>query len=168
MKIAPAELKDTDQIMLIIEQAKQIMRKNGNLTQWINGYPSKETIEEDINLQHAFVCLENSEIVGYFCFIKGTDPEPNYKIIENGNWLNDAPYGVIHRLASAGTAKGIARKAFDFAFSRIENVRVDTNHDNIPMQNFLRNYGFDYCGVIYVSDGSPRDAFQKTAENQSV
>ncbi|MBB6499850.1 GNAT family N-acetyltransferase [Pedobacter cryoconitis] len=162
MKIIAAQLEDTDQIMLIIEQAKHIMRKNGNQTQWINGYPSKEIIETDIRNQHAFVCLENTEIVGYFCFIEGNDPDPNYKVIEGGAWLNNAPYGVIHRLASSGTAKGIARKAFGFAFNQISNVRVDTNHDNIPMQNFLKNSGFTYCGVIYVSDGTPRDAFQKT------
>ena len=28
------------------------------------------------------------------------------------------------------------------------------------MQNFFKKYGFTYCGVIYVADGSPRDAFQ--------
>jgi len=162
MKIIAAQLKDIDQIMLIIEQAKRIMRENGNQTQWTNGYPSREIIETDIRNQHAFLCLENAEIAGYFCLIKGSDPDPNYKVIEDGAWLNNAPYGVIHRLASSGKVKGIARKAFDFAFSQINNVRVDTNHDNIPMQNFLKNSGFTYCGVIYVSDGTPRDAFQKT------
>jgi predicted GNAT family N-acyltransferase len=161
MKIIAAELADIDQIMLIIEQAKHIMRENGNHTQWINGYPSKEIIQTDIRNQHAFVCLVDMEIVGYFCFMEGNDPDPNYKVIERGAWLNNAPYGVIHRLASSGKAKGVAKNAFDFAFSRIKNVRVDTNHDNIPMQNFLRNSGFVYCGVIYVSDGTPRDAFQK-------
>jgi len=161
MKIIAAQQEDISQIMHIIEQAKQIMRKNGNHTQWINGYPSMEIIATDIRNQHAFVCLADKEIVGYFCLMTGDDPDPNYKVIENGGWLNNAPYGVIHRLASSGTTKGIARQAFDFAFSRISNVRVDTNHDNIPMQNFLKNSGFSYCGVIYVSDGTPRDAFQK-------
>ncbi len=161
MEIIAAQPQDIDQIMLIIEQAKSIMRKNGNHSQWINGYPSVEIIEADIHNQHAFVCVENTEIVGYFCFIKGNDPDPNYKVIEAGAWLNNAPYGVIHRLASSGVVKGVARKAFDFAFSQTSNVRVDTNHDNIPMQNFLKNSGFTYCGVIYVSDGTPRDAFQK-------
>ena len=161
MDIIAAQLEDIDQVMLIIEQAKQIMRANGNQTQWINGYPSREIIAADIRNQDAFVCLVNTEIVGYFCLIIGSDPEPNYKVIEEGAWLNNSPYGVIHRLASSGTVKGIARKAFDFAFSQINTVRVDTNHDNIPMQKFLSNSGFTYCGIIYVSDGSPRDAFQK-------
>ncbi|MFA4868268.1 MAG: hypothetical protein WC623_08730 [Pedobacter sp.] len=161
MKIIAADLADVDQIMLIIEQAKSIMRKNGNHTQWINGYPSKEVIQTDIHNQHAFVCLVDMEIVGYFCFMEGNDPDPNYKVIEKGAWINNSPYGVIHRLASSGKVKGVAKNAFDFAFSRIKNVRVDTNHDNLPMQNFLKNSGFVYCGIIYVNDGTPRDAFQK-------
>lgn len=97
---------------------------------------------------------------GLFCFFLGEDPEPNYAIIDNGNWQNNLPYGVIHRLASNGKVKGVAKACFDFAFEKVDNVKVDTNHDNLPMQNFLRQYGFAYCGVIYVSDGSPRDAFQ--------
>lgn len=160
MKIIQATTKDVNQIMEIIEHARTIMRANGNTTQWTNRYPSKEIILSDIECNHGFVCLENEEITGYFCFFKGNDPEPNYQVIENGNWLNDKPYGVIHRLASNGKAKGVAKACFDYCFKQIQNIKVDTNHDNIPMQNFFKKYGFTYCGVIYVNDGTPRDAFQ--------
>lgn len=161
MEINNAKPTDIDAILGIIDDARTIMRNTGNMTQWSNGYPSKALILNDINQGHGFVCTVTEEIVGYFCFLKGKDPEPNYKIIEQGQWLNDNPYGVIHRLASGGKIKGVAQEAFDFAFSAIENIRVDTNHDNIPMQNFLKKNGFAYCGIIYVSDGSARDAFQK-------
>lgn len=165
MKIEPATPRDINAILNIIDQARSIMRENGNTTQWINGYPSSETILEDISNEHAFVCLNDDEIVGYFCFMQGENPDPNYNFIE-GNWLNNNPYGVIHRLASGRTVKGIAQKAFDFAFTKTNNVRVDTHHDNLPMQNFLKKIGFEYCGVIYVSDGSPRDAFQKVITSE--
>lgn len=160
MHIQKATKADTSVILNIIDEARSIMRENGNTTQWTNGYPSSETILEDIANGHAFVCTADGEVVGYFCLMLGGNPDPNYTIIE-GNWLNDNPYGVIHRLASARTVKGIAQKAFDFAFTKTNNVRVDTHHDNLPMQNFLKKIGFEYCGIIYVSDGSPRDAFQK-------
>lgn len=160
MQIQKATKLDIDVILAIIDEARSIMRENGNTTQWTNGYPSSETILEDISNEHAFVCLADDEIVGYFCFMQGENPDPNYNFIE-GNWLNNNPYGVIHRLASGRKVKGIAQKAFDFAFTKTNNVRVDTHHDNLPMQNFLKKIGFEYCGVIYVGDGSPRDAFQK-------
>jgi hypothetical protein len=161
MEVKKAVFEDIDTILNIVDEARKIMRANGNMTQWGNGYPSSEIILNDINLDQAFVCVSGEEIVGYFCFIKGDDPDPNYHIIEAGAWLDDAPYGVIHRLASGRKARGIARTAFDFAFSAINNIRVDTHHDNLPMQNFLRKDGFAYCGIIYVGDGTPRDAFQK-------
>lgn len=150
--------------MDVIATARQIMRENGNLTQWV-GYPSIEVIAEDIQLSQAFVCWQDDQIVGYFCFITGADPDPNYRVIENGQWLDDQPYGVIHRLASGRQVKGVAQAAFDYAFSVVDNVRVDTHHDNLPMQNFLKKNGFAYCGIIYVADGTPRDAFQKHREN---
>ena len=160
MKIVKATPENLPQIMQLVANARQIMRQNGNHTQWTNGYPSEEIILNDIHSEHGFVCVENNEIVGYFCFCKGDNPEPTYKVIENGKWLNNEPYGVVHRLASGGTTRGIAQACFDFCFTQTNNIKVDTNHNNIPMQNFFKKYGFSYCGVIYINDGSPRDAFQ--------
>lgn len=160
MIIRQARQNDIDLILPVIEEAKLIMRATGNHNQWINGYPSRLIIANDIAGKNGFVCIADDEIVGYFCFIHGSDPEPNYQIIE-GQWLNTQPYGVIHRLASNNKVKGVARIAFDYAASIIPNIRVDTDHHNLPMQNFLKKENFIYCGVIYVSDGTPRDAFQK-------
>lgn len=160
MNVVPATPEHLNAIMKIIDAAREIMRTNGNHTQWINGYPDKDTILHDIRSGYGYVCLNSDEIAGYFCFIQGNDAEPNYSVIEGGKWINNEPYGVIHRLASTGKVKGVAKACFDYCFSLINNIKVDTNHNNIPMQNFFKKYGFSYCGVIYVSDGSPRDAFQ--------
>lgn len=162
MKIQLAQLTDMPAIMQVIDDARNIMRQNGNHTQWINGYPSHTVITTDIENKHGYVITNNQEIVGYFCFVTGNNPEPTYNIIDNGNWLNNKPYGVIHRLASNNKAKGVAKACFDYCFTQTNNIRVDTNNNNLPMQNFFKKYGFTYCGVIYVADGSPRDAFQMT------
>ncbi len=164
MEITAATLENLDNIMHVIATARQIMRENGNMTQWV-GYPSIEVIAEDILLNQAFVCWQQDQIVAYFCLIVGDNPDPNYRVIEDGKWLDEKPYGVIHRLASGRQVKGVAQAAFDYAFSIIDNLRVDTHHENLPMQNFLKKNGFTYCGIIYVNDGTPRDAFQKHREN---
>lgn len=160
MKIRKATTQDLDCIMQVIDAARNLMRTNGNHTQWINGYPSAKVIMNDINQNIGYVCINDTEIVGYFSFLKGDNPEPTYNIIDDGKWLNNEPYGVIHRLASNGKAKGVAKACFDYCFTQINNIRVDTNNNNLPMQNFFKKYGFTYCGIIYVADGSPRDAFQ--------
>ncbi len=160
MTIRPATTEDLARIMEILDEARAIMRATGNLTQWTNGYPSTDIILQDIQSDCGFMCEAGGKSVGYFCLMIGEDPDPNYGHIE-GAWLDDAPYGVIHRLASARLVRGVAQAAFSFAFSRIGNLRVDTHRDNVPMHRFLQKEGFRYCGTIYVSDGTPRDAFQK-------
>lgn len=161
MQIRAATPADVEEIMTVIAEARGIMQENGNNTQWSNGYPSRALIQDDIARQQAFVCVDGQAIAGYFCFVTGDAPDPNYLTIEGGKWLNERPYGVVHRLASGRKVKGIAQKAFDYAFSKTDNLRVDTHQDNVPMQNFLKKTGFSYCGIIYVGDGTPRDAFQK-------
>lgn len=162
MKVKLASVSDLKSILNVIELAKQIMLANGNTTQWINGYPSEEIILKDMEQNHGFVIVNNGEIEGYFCFLKGNNPEPTYQLIKDGNWLNNEAYGVIHRLASSGKIKGVADACFDYCFSEINNIKVDTHENNIPMQNYFKKIGFTYCGIIYVGDGSPRRAFQKS------
>ena len=113
MTIAIAKPEHLNSIMQVINDARKIMRANGNQTQWINGYPSAEVIQNDINQNIGYICLNDTEIVGYFSFLKGDDPEPTYNVIDNGKWLNNEAYGVIHRLASNGTTKGVAQVCFD-------------------------------------------------------
>ena len=109
MTIQLARPEHLNRIMQVIDAARNSMRANGNQTQWINGYPSENVILNDINQNMGYICLNDTEMVGYFSFLKGDDPEPTYNVIENGKWLNNEPYGVIHRLASNGNAKGVAK-----------------------------------------------------------
>ena len=60
MVIRKAELVELDEIMKIFDIARQYMREKGNTNQWINGYPSRELITEDIEKGHLFVCLDTS------------------------------------------------------------------------------------------------------------
>lgn len=155
-----AEVKDIDRIIEIYEVARQFMVDMGNPNQWINGYPKRELIEEDIARGHFYVCegKEDHKIHGAFAFILGDDP--TYEIIEDGAWLNDHPYGTIHRMASDGTVKGLLEKSLPFCFTMTDNVRIDTHADNIPMQGAIAKQGFTKCGIIHVEDGSPRLAYQ--------
>ena len=97
-----------------------------------------------------------------FAFIIGDDP--TYSVIEGGHWLNERPYGTIHRLGSTGKHKGILRQCVDFCMSHIANIRLDTHADNAIMLNAVEKLGFIRCGTIYCMDGSPRVAFQKSIQ----
>lgn len=160
MNIRSTELKELPLVMEIYDCARNFMRTTGNTTQWVNGYPSEAFIRQEIEEGHSFVCAdEQGGISGTFCFILGDDP--TYQHIYEGAWLNDEPYGVVHRLATNGRRKGVAAACLDWCFQRMPNVRVDTHRDNKVMQHILEKHGFQRCGIIYVKDGTERIAYQK-------
>ena len=158
MLIRKTTSKDTDTILNIFDTARQFMQATGNATQWNANYPNLETLEQDIQNGNSYVCVENDKVVATFTLIIGD--EPNYQIIENGHWHSETSYGTVHRLASDGTTRGIARACFDFCKTRISHLRVDTHKDNKPMQACFKQNGFEECGIIYVSDGTPRIAYE--------
>ncbi len=151
--------EDLGMVMEVIEKARRYMRRCGNSTQWTGGYPSAQTVRADIAAGNLFVAEVEGKIVGCCTLVVGADP---YYAEIDGRWLNDEPYGTIHRLASSGDVRGIADVFIDFCASRIGNLRIDTHADNLPMQRAILRNGFSYCGVVRVADGSPRLAYQRT------
>lgn len=157
--IRPADWPDLERIMQLIDHSRSIMRAVGNASQWV-GYPGPDLIGSDMAHGIGHVILQGGQIVGYFALL--LDPEPTYAYIEDGQWIDDTtPYGTLHRLACAPGVQGIARSAFSFAEERCASVRVDTHRDNPIMLHIIAGRGYTRCGVVYMRDGSPREAFQK-------
>ena len=160
--VRPATASDIPRLMELFQQARETMRADGNLTQWAGEYPSAEVVLEDIRLGRNFVIEEDGVVAGTFAFIQGV--EPTYARIFGGRWLDDSlPYATIHRLAGARGSHGIAQACFSWAWDRCKNLRVDTHADNHIMQRCIQKAGFTYCGIIYLADGAPRLAYQKTS-----
>lgn len=161
IKIRKTNITEIDTLMDIFEQGKRIMRKDGNMKQWTNGYPTIEIINKDIENGNSYVCIdEQQHIIGTFAFIKGNDP--TYTHIYEGAWIDDTrPYGVIHRLASTEDSKGVATACLQWCYEQIPNLRADTHRDNQILQYILKKHGFQYCGIIYLLNGDERLAFQK-------
>ena len=157
-QIVLTSLDDLDAVMGIYDKARSFMRQNNNMQQWINGYPQKEIIIEDIKLKRSYLIKKNNTILAVFTFINGDDE--TYRYIE-GKWLNDEKYGVIHRIGSAQIEKGMLKTAIEYCFQYVDNMRIDTHKDNLVMQHLLEKLGFSKCGVIYLKNGNPRLAYQK-------
>ncbi|MEG1934448.1 MAG: GNAT family N-acetyltransferase [Rikenellaceae bacterium] len=161
MKIRKAMRSDIGAVMAIFDYARKFMQMSGNGSQWGAGYPSESIIMRDIECGNSYVCTaDNGEIVATFCFVIATDS--TYNKIYNGKWLNDNPYGVVHRLAKLSKVGGVANFCLQWCFEQCENIRVDTHKDNIIMQNIFKQNGYVECGTIIIEDGSFRTAFQKT------
>ena len=160
MNIRPAVYAELDRLMELYDAGRRFMRENGNQNQWIKGYPKREMVEEDIRLGHLFVAEEEGEVAAVFCYFFGDDVEPTYREID-GAWTHDGPYGVVHRIASAGTRPKMVEICTDWCLEQCPNLKIDTHRDNAPMRNALDRSGFAYCGVIVIDDGSERVAYQK-------
>ncbi len=163
MEIKETEQKDIDDIVLIIQQAKQYFKKN-DISQWQGEYPNQIDVLEDMKKKGAYCVMNENEVVGYSFVAQYEDP--NYAHIE-GQWLNDEPYVVIHRTCIKDTMKGKNLASLFVTLAKqicernqIFNIRVDTHEKNISMQKMLEKNGFVKTGIIYVEDGTPRFAYQ--------
>jgi RimJ/RimL family protein N-acetyltransferase len=157
MRIRRAETKDLAAINALYAAARAFMAANGNPAQWKNGKPTPERAAADVRDGNSYVCNGDGDaVLGVFVFIQGDDP--TYRVIQ-GAWLDEAPYGVVHRIASG--AHGVGAFCLDWCFARCGNIRIDTHRDNLPMRRLLAKLGYQYCGIIHLEDGDERLAYQK-------
>ena len=152
--IRPSTEADLPLIMRMLEHSRSLMRADGNMTQWVD-YPTREDILDDIARGVSYIIGEQ----GTFAMVPGD--EPTYAYIDHGRWIDPTtPYTTLHRMAKLPEAQDIAETGFAAAKERYAHLRVDTHHSNRPMRHLLEKEGFVYCGIIYMPDGSPRDAYE--------
>lgn len=171
MRIRHSEERDIERMMEIYSFARIFMAEHGNPNQWgLTNWPPEALIRGDIRAGNSYVCLNNAgKVIGTFFFIHGKDVEPTYRKITDGSWIEDSPYGVIHRIAVDGSEKGIGTYCINWAYERCGHMRIDTHGDNTVMQNLLKKLGFVRCGTIHVEeDDNPRLAFEKTTLRQGM
>ena len=102
--IRPAVQADLDEIEQIYSNARRFMADNGNPTQWVNGYPQRELLEEDIRLGKLYVAQKENELYGVFVFVIGADP--TYAYIEDGTELvmdREVRRAAVHGVAKSRT-----------------------------------------------------------------
>ena len=164
MQIRKSTEQDLGRMLEIYAVARRFMAEHGNPNQWgPRGWPPEALLRRDIESGRSYVCLNDAgRVVGTFFFDQGADIEPTYRQIADGAWLDDGPYGVVHRIASDGSERGVGAYCLDWAFAQCGHLRIDTHGDNAVMQALLDKKGFARCGIIHVEeDGFPRIAYEK-------
>jgi len=155
--------EDKGRIWEILQQAIELRKQDGS-SQWQDGYPNVETVQNDINKGYGYVLRSESQILAYMAVI--FDGEPAYNALK-GQWLSDQDYVVVHRVAVAqdiktkGTATFLMKELETVAVANgVYSIKVDTNFDNKAMLRILEKLGYQYCGEVYFR-GSARMAFEK-------
>lgn len=159
INIRKSTTEDLPRIFEIYAIAREYMKASGNPNQWKDNRPSPERIYEDVELGQSYVMEEEGRIFATFAFIR--DKDPAYDYIEDGEWPDDEPYYVVHRVASDGTHKGVLAQCIKYCDPYTDILRMDTHKDNKTMQRALEREGFVRCGVIYVDNGTPREAYYR-------
>ncbi|MBQ7228131.1 MAG: GNAT family N-acetyltransferase, partial [Clostridia bacterium] len=117
MKIRKTTPADLPRVMEIYALAREFMAANGNPTQWAEkNWPPEDLIRADIAAGDSYVCEHEGRIIAVFYFVQGPDIEPTYRVIEDGDWADDSPYGVVHRIATDGTVRGTGAFCLNWAF----------------------------------------------------
>ncbi|WP_346888152.1 GNAT family N-acetyltransferase [Clostridium sp. UBA1056] len=156
---------DINDVMNIIRQA-QVYFKELGINQWQNDYPNVEIINNDIDNENSYVLLKDNNIVATAAV--SFEGEKTYDSIYEGQWISNKEYAVIHRIAVNNNHKGlgisskIIRNVEQLCLKKgVYSIKVDTHEENLSMQKMLKKNQFQYCGVIYLEDGSKRIAFEK-------
>ena len=165
MQIRKTTDQDMPRMLEIYAYARRFMAEHGNPNQWgPTNWPPEALLHRDIREGHSYVCVNSAgTVIGTFFFVQGEDIEPTYRNITEGTWRDDSAYGVVHRIASDGSEKGMGSFCINWAYAQCGHLRIDTHGDNRVMQNMLKKLGFVHCGTIYVEeDNDPRLAFEKS------
>ena len=149
---------DLPRLQEIYAAGREYMKRTGNPTQWAPTYPENSALLADIAAGELYVCYDEKGVYGVFKLMFGE--EPAYAHPVEGEWLNDEPYGTVHRIASDGSHRGVFDESLDYCKGRIDNVRIDTHPKNKTMQHLCERSGFKRCGMIIIADGSPRIMYQ--------
>lgn len=170
MTIRKSTKHDIDEIMRLLAEARESMGRLG-IDQWQYGYPTRDIVKEDVKIDRSYVAVDED---GFICatFVVITDGEPTYRKIYGGNWLTNAgDYVAIHRIAIRLSERGtglsdhiidyVGNFALDHGFS---SIRVDTHQGNIPMRKMVERNGFVYTGMIHLTSGEERVAYEKLLE----
>lgn len=165
MIIRLANAEDIVHVQNVYDEARKYMKENNNPSQWSKNYPNIETLRADYYSKSLYVCLNNlNEVVGVFTL--STVREPNYEEIV-GQWSYDLDYSSLHRIASNNKEKGIFKNILDYVFSVSDYLRIDTHQNNQTMLNLMDKYHFNKCGIVKVSDGTERIAFDLLKKDYS-
>lgn len=151
-----ANKSDAIYIQEVLDDAKKLFKQDGS-DQWqdLDNYPNINTTLNDIEKEQMYIYEKDNKIVG--CVVLSKEEEEAYNIINEGNWLSNDKYYVIHRLAVRNNYyhQGIAKELISHMIKltkddNIHSIKIDTKKENKRMLSLLKGLGFKEVGVIYL------------------
>lgn len=166
-----ATLDDLDAVYEIIENARQLLKEDGS-DQWQHGYPSKLSMQQDIEADSCYLLMYGEKIVGTGTLMPQGDT--HYAYIVDGKWNHAGhPFGTINRIAIASGYRGkhfariIMSTLISIAYGKgVRDLRISTHEKNKRVHNLVLDYGFVQRGKVFTgpSDDDLRVAYELNLE----
>ena len=163
-----AELSDIADIMLIVRQARNSLKKF-RVDQWQGDYPTEEIIRGDIERQECYAVCYGERIAAFFVLTEA--PEPCYDELTDGKWHSSGKYCTVHRsaVASEFRGSGMSDRMLGFAADiargkQAEAIRIDTHRKNKAMLQLLKRNGYAYRGNVLVTSEPGHDPKRQALE----
>ncbi|RPF57074.1 GNAT family N-acetyltransferase [Aquisalibacillus elongatus] len=144
--IRGGKLTDLDQIVDLVERAKQKMKQEGN-DQWDDTYPTKEHYEADLHNGQLYVFEQGGKIHGAACI----SDEGHHEYDEIPWKISKKPYLCMKRLAVDPDSrhKGIGLAFYQYADELakqigVPSLRTDTNGSNKAALRLFEKAGYSY------------------------
>ena len=169
-----ARLDDLEQVMLAVEDSREVLRLQGN-GQWQDGYPNRDDFINDIKNGRLFVVLDenNDSLIAGVCAL--TYHEEDYHHLYEGEWLTDLPYMVMHRVAlkKEYRGQGYGKKLMQVFIeqAKIEgyrSLRIDTHEGNAIMRHLITSFGFIWCGRAILTPDKDRMVFERALKEDEM
>lgn len=162
-----ATLADLDEVYAVIEDAKQLLKADGS-SQWQQGYPSKLSMQQDIESENCYVLIYGDEIVGTGTLMPFGDT--HYAYIVDGKWNHAGhPFGTINRIAISSKYRGkrfanyILSTLISIAYAKgVRDLRISTHEKNVRVHQLVQKFGFLQRGKVYTgpTDDDLRNAYE--------
>lgn len=166
-----ATLDDLDAVYEIIENARALLKKDGS-DQWQNGYPSKLSMQQDIEANSCYLLMYGKKIVGTGTLMLHGDT--HYTYIVDGKWNHAGhPFATINRIAISSGYRGkhFARIIMAVLISSayrngVRDIRISTHEKNKRVHNLVLDFGFVQRGKVYTgpTDKDLRVAYELNME----
>ncbi|MCB0478608.1 MAG: GNAT family N-acetyltransferase [Crocinitomicaceae bacterium] len=149
-----AQIAEIDYLTDLVQECGAFMRANG-VDQWLEGYPDRNYIKQDVEEGTVFVFEDQGLIKTMVVLNEKQDPE--YQDIE---WITPVSSKnlVVHRLATLPEfqGQGLGSRMMDFAerFAKehqYDSIRLDTFSKNQNNLKFYEKRGYQKVGRTYLS-----------------
>lgn len=152
--VQQATMADLDAVMDLIEDGRKALHENG-VPQWQDGYPSRLTMQQDIDSENCYLLMYGNDIAG--CATLMLDGDTYYTHIVSGMWARPGhAFATIHRVAISNKFRGMRLATYLFSDlisiayrEGVRNFRISTHEKNMAMQKILAAFGFVERGTVY-------------------